>query len=271
MSLPLAESNASQEYNQVALAGPEGAFYEEAAVIRPYTGMFAVITPTIEIFFRHFFLIAKIVVVVFAPLEILQYTAVYTSNVSVGTALVTVFLALFCNAIVAPALIYALTTAIHTGEAPTLNECYSVGLRRVGSILVCGIISSLLIGLGLIVLIIPGLIAAAGYFVVYPVATLSPGGLGEVLSKSWEITKGYRGRILATGIILSLLVSAGGVVLVGFTVGALDAVSPDAKTFWPLQAGIALGTDIFKQLFTVLSLVIYLSLLKSKEQRLEIS
>ncbi len=266
MSRPLAESTASEENNQFALVGPAGAFYEEATAIRPYTGMGAVLSPTLEIFVRRFFLIAKVVVVVFAPLEILQHTAVYTPRISIGTAGVTVLLALFCNAIVAPALIYALATAIQTGEAPTLSECYAVGLRRVGSILLCGLITSLLVCLGLIVFIIPGLIAAVGYFVVYPVATLNPGGLSEVLSKSWEITKGYRFRILATCIVLVLLSSAGGIVLGRIASGILAAVSPGEMAFWLLRAGISLGGDIFRQLFTVLSLVTYLSLLKSKEQ-----
>jgi len=267
LSRPLVASSASEENNQVALAGPAGAFYEEATAIRPYTGMGAVLGPTLEIFVRRFFLIAKVVVVVFAPLEILHYSAF--TRMSLDTAGVTVLLALFCNAIVAPALIYALTTTIHTGKAPTLSECYAVGLRRVGSILVCGFISGLIIFLGLIALVIPGLIAAAGYFVVYPVATLDPAGPGKVLSKSWELTKGYRFRILATCIVLVLLSSAGGIVLGRIASGILAAVSPGEMAFWLLRAGISLGTNIFGQLFTVLSLVIYLSLLKSKELRLD--
>jgi hypothetical protein len=119
--------------------------------------------------------------------------------------------------------------------------------------------------LGSVALIVPGLIAAAGFFVVYPVATLTPSAAGEVLSKSWEITKGYKGRILATCFVLALLSAAGGAAL-GLAVGFLAVLSPGAMTSWPLQAGMSLGGDIFKELFTVLSLVVYLSLLKSKEQ-----
>jgi uncharacterized membrane protein len=270
MSRPLAESGAFEENNQFVFAGPDGAYYEEGTVILPYTGIGAVLGPTFAIFFRHFFLIAKIVVVVFAPIEILKYTAVITSRMSIGTAGVTVLLTLFCNALVAPALIYALATAIRTGEAPTLNECYAVGLRRVGSILLCGLISGLIVLLGSVALIVPGLIAAAGYFVVYPVATLNPGNAGDVLSKSWELTKGYKGRILVTGIVLWLLSVAVGAVLGGLIVGVLVAVSSSAMNFWPLQAGTTLVSDILGQITTVLSLVTYFSLLKSKEQRLDI-
>jgi hypothetical protein len=239
-------------------------------VIRPFTGVSAALGPTAEIFFRNFFLIAKIVVVVFAPLEILQYTSVYTSKVSVGTVLVGVSLNLFCGAIVAPAVIYALVIAIQTGEAPTLNECYARGLRRVGSILVCGLITSFLAGLGLIVFIIPGLVAVAGYFVVYPVATLSPGTIGEVLSKSWELTKGYKGRIVATVIILWFLSFAIVIGLSAIAAGLIAVLPPGPMTIKPIQAGISLVIDIVRQLFTVLSLVVYLSLLKSKDYPLEI-
>src|SRR6267378_6426714 len=78
MSRPHAETNAPEGNNQFVFAGPDGAYYENGTVILPYTGIGAVLGPTLEIFFRHFFLIAKIVVVVFAPLEILKYTTIHS-------------------------------------------------------------------------------------------------------------------------------------------------------------------------------------------------
>ena len=139
---------------------------DEAPMIQPFKGVGEILSGTFRIFTENFLLISKLVIVVVAPIGLLQYAAASKNHMNIGAVVTAGLLSLFASTIVAPALIYAIATVIQTGSAPTLNECYAVGLRRIFNVLLVALVTGLLIFGGLILLVIPGIILAMGYIVV---------------------------------------------------------------------------------------------------------
>lgn len=227
--------------------------------IGPFTDLGAVIGPTLKIFTNNFWMISKLVFVIFAPLEILKTLSIEPENRTWQSTLGAVFLGLVCNALIAPSLIYALVTLMRTGVAPSLHESYRWGLRRLVPFSICALLSGLLVGVGTLLFVIPGLILLVAFELVYPMATLENGSPAEILKRSYELTKGYRWNIFWSILVLALLCGA-----VSFPINVASTVLvAEGMTFWPLIAALAVLVDIINESGTVLALVIYLSILSS--------
>jgi uncharacterized membrane protein len=229
--------------------------------IRQFDGVGAVLGPTLSIFTKNFWLITKLVLALFAPFEILKALSFGPNQQSwqwvVGLAL----LGLLCQALIAPSVIYALVTLRRTGVAPGLNESYRWGLSRLGKLCICAVMTYVLTALGLVLLIIPGIIVSVGLILVYPIVTLENLGPVDTLKRSWNLTKGHRWNIFAASLVMGLLCWAVSIPLAGLT-GMFVA---SGFTLWPLPAAVALVTDIINESMTVLSLVIYLSIVPFAE------
>ena len=101
-----------------------------------------------------------------------------------------VLLDLVCKMLIAPALIYALTSVLKTGEEPGVSEAYRNGSTSLGKLALCAIASWTLQGIGFLLLIIPGIIIWLALTLVYPVAVLEKRSVIDTLSRSWNLTKG---------------------------------------------------------------------------------
>lgn len=225
-------------------------------VIRPFDGIGAVLGPAISLFTSNFWLITKIVVVIFAPFEIFKALSVGTKEPGWQVAVGIVFLGLFCKALAAPSLIYALAKVMRTGVAPTLNEAYRWGLSRIGKIVVCALMVWTLEAVGFICLIIPGIILSLAFELVYPMAALENRGPVEILQRSYDLTKGHRLNIFLASLVFGILLG----VLSIPTSGLAAILLAGGVTFWPLHAALAMGADLLSEGTTILSLVIYISI-----------
>lgn len=77
----------------------------------------------------------------------------------------------------------------------------------IGTLIAISLVVGILVGLGLILLIVPGLIALAGYAVSTPAAILeAPQTQSSAMSRSWELTRGFRGKVLGTMLVGFLLI-----------------------------------------------------------------
>jgi uncharacterized membrane protein len=226
--------------------------------IGPFLGVSSVLGPAISIFISNFWLIAKIVLVVVAPLEIFKALSIGNKGASWQVGAGTTFLGLFCKALVAPSLIFALMSVIRTGVSPSLNDSYRWGLSRLGTLIRCAMMAWFLEALGFFCLIIPGLILAAAFELIYPMASLENRGPIEILKRSYHLTKGHRWNIFWATFLLGLLGA-----VVAIPVGGISVILISVGTAsWPLQAALSMVTDIVNESMTILSLVIYLSILK---------
>jgi len=226
------------------------------SAIGPF-GVGNVLSSSLSIFFKNIWLVTKIVFVVVAPFEIFKAVSFAQGRQDWQTTLLTLLLGATCNVLIAPALIYTVMKVLETGRAPGVNESFRWGLTKIWSLAICAGIAWALQVLGYVLCIIPGIIVSLTLALVYPVAILEKEPAQEVLRRSSTLTRGHRLEILIAGIGLGLVVGAIGLPF-GFLMANVD---------WP-PLGVVGGiiVDILEQAFTVLSLVMYLSLIHTPRQ-----
>lgn len=105
----------------------------------------------------------------------------------------------------------------YLGRTPTSGSALGAAFGRFGAIFVAGLARNILIGLALFLFFVPGVIVGAGYSVVLPVVVLERFGGGTgALGRSWELTRGYKGKalmlFLAVVVVLVIPLFAAGVV-----------------------------------------------------------
>ena len=231
--------------------------------IKPFDGVFETLGTTITLFSKNFWLITKLVLVIVTPFEIFKAVSIGDTSGNWQLTIGTLALQIFCGVLIAPALIYALMKVMQTGVAPGVNESYRWGLSKLIKLCLCTLMVAVLVTLGFAFCIIPGIFLYLAFELVYPIAVLEGGSPTEILNRSYEMTKGHRWNILGVTFMMSVLLtvaSAPVMVLAGWL--ALSGVN-----FWPLQALAAIISDILSQGATVLSLVIYLSILRTLDSR----
>lgn len=228
-------------------------------VIRPFDGPGDVIGPTISLFTKNIWLITKIVFVIVAPLEIFKVLSIGTTEPDWQLGVGIVALQLLSNALIVPALFYALVQVMETGTAPSVNEAYRWGLSKIPKLCLSAVMSWILIVFGLLLCIIPGIILSLAFHVVFPVAVFEKRGPVDVLKRSYELTEGHRWNILFGGIVIAILAG-----LCTIPASALvAALAVNQVSFLPLQVVAAIFTDIVAEASTVFSLVVYLSILRT--------
>ena len=98
------------------------------------------------------------------------------------------------------ALVYALYQ-IKMGRTPTYREAMSVGFRKWGSLFAARCAAGILIALGFIALIIPGIILAVRYSLLDAAVIIEGKGTSESRVRSMELTAGRRWQILGAVIL----------------------------------------------------------------------
>jgi uncharacterized membrane protein len=226
--------------------------------IAPHVEFGNVLKAALSLYFKNLWLITKLVFAIYAPFEIFKALTVKAGEQSLQLIFLASFLGLVCKALIAPALIYALYRIIQTGVAPGLNESYRFGLSRLGTLSLSAVMAWALQAIGMVLCIVPGIIVSLGLDPVYPMATLEKRGPVEIIKRSWKITDGYKGNIFVATLVMGLLC---GVAYI--PAGIFGAVIAAAGHLWPIQVLLALIVDLASEATTVLSLVIYLSILAS--------
>jgi hypothetical protein len=175
------------------------------------------------------------------------------------TMALALLLGAMCNVLIAPALIYALMKILETGVAPGVNESFRWGLSKLGRLGAGAAFAYVLQTLGYMLCIIPGIIVSLSLALVYPVAILEKGSLNDVLRRSKQLTRGHRWEILGAQIVMGLLILAvsGPIVLL---VGSIEPPRMELFVF------PAIVKDIAEQANTVLSLMMYLTLIRTPSQ-----
>lgn len=234
---------------------------ENQPFIPPMSGVGNVLGPTLSLFTKNFWLITKIVFVIFAPFEVFKALSVDKSGIDWQLQAGLLALQLLCTALVAPALLYALLRLIETGEAPGVNESYRWSLNKLPKLIPVALLSWILIALASLLLIIPGIVLALSFAVVYPVAVFEKCSVTGTLGRSYDLTDGHRWNILGATFVIGIVASLG-------TIPASAVVlilAFNGVSFWLVEAAAAIVADIASQLSTVLALVLYISLLRTLE------
>jgi hypothetical protein len=248
-------------YHILRQPGPIPSGQPAIAGIGRFDGVGDVLGPTFTMFFKNIWLITKIVVVIAAPFEIFRTLSVPEFRHDWQLAFGTFALQILCKILIAPALIYAVVKVGQTGEAPGVNESYRWGLGKIGKLSLCAALTGTLEVLGALLLIIPGIILALAFTVVYPVALLEKHSVTETLRRSYRLTNGRKWNLLGASILLAI---AFGIISIPIT-AVSSFLLLGGVDFWPARALIFLVVDILNQSTTIFSLVVYLSILRTLE------
>ena len=100
-----------------------------------------------------------------------------------------------------------------TGKSTSLGDSVSRGMARIGPLLLAAILTGLGIGIGMLLLVIPGIIVMCVWAVTIPACVVEKLGPLESINRSTELTRGYRMPIFGLLLITGLLG-------VGFIIGA---------------------------------------------------
>ena len=93
----------------------------------------------------------------------------------------------------------------YLGRPLGAGEALSRSTPLLGRIIVCSILLALVVGLGFVLLIIPGIMLACGLLVAFPALVLEPATTATgALGRSWSLTRGSRLRMF--GLLLTLLI-----------------------------------------------------------------
>ena len=119
----------------------------------------------------------------------------------------------------------------YLGRVPELGDAVRYAGDKLGAVFGATVLSGLVALLATLALVIPGIVVFCGYSVAGPVAALEPlRSSTEALSRSWSLTKGFKGKALVLWVVSFALIMVV-VLAVGFlgglasqAVGGLDAL-----------------------------------------------
>jgi hypothetical protein len=199
--------------------------------------------------------------VVFVPWIVLRYFAAQAGTadprpIEVLLGMVQMLLA----QLLAGALTYGVVQRLR-GEAAGMGAQLSHGVSSFLRVLGTGLLSGLLIGLGM-VLIVPGLIFAVRYYVAVPVAVMEGQAGSAAMARSKSLVDGS-GWVVFGAFLVVVLMAA----VLGGVVGAVLAFQPDGSVEKALQSmWFEVPITIFSNTFgaTMMS-VAYFQLRKGKE------
>jgi hypothetical protein len=130
------------------------------------------------------------------------------AGLAAGTAvlfLVGAAVAMVVN-LVSSAVVVVMAKDALTGRAPRMGEAYGVVMSRLGDVVGTSLLCALIIGLGSIVLLLPGLIAAFFFMFALQVVLLESAGPVEGLRRSAGLVGNNLGR--AIGLVAGAMVAA---------------------------------------------------------------
>jgi len=159
---------------------------------------------------------------------------------------------------------YLTTAAISFGTFQDLNgqraraiDCFSRGVVLIFPILGVAILMSLAVMLGIVLLIVPGLIAMTILWVAIPVAVVERPGVIASLQRSAELTRGYRWQIFGIILLLSAIET-----VIGLIAGEIIPGDPGTM---PALIVDGIVTAFFIALGAVIATVGYHDLRAAKE------
>ena len=175
-------------------------------MLRPLT-VGEILDTSFSLYRRHFAALATVALVCTGiPLVLrmfLEASGGFLVNLSLGALYA---LSLVVLNLVATAATVFIVSESYLGRPLSAWEALQRATPYMGRILVCSLLMAIAVGLGFLLLLIPGVILAVGLALAIPAVVLEPRtSASGALSRSWELTRGARWRLFGLGITLLVL------------------------------------------------------------------
>ncbi len=109
-----------------------------------------------------------------------------------------VFLIAYCVSWIA---VTAAVWETQLGRTPTIRGSYQAAWRNLWQAVLAGVCFGLIVGIGMVFFIVPGVLLALALSLIGPIILAEGAGPIEALSRSWDLTKGYKGKIFVIWLI----------------------------------------------------------------------
>jgi hypothetical protein len=212
-------------------------------------------------FFRNIGSIAVITLIAFIPVELIVSFFIYyfgKQNDMIFVMRTANFVYLFVGSLVSPAVCFVIFHSLVKSRT-SVSQALKYGLSRYFSVLAATFASNIVIGVGVILLVIPGIIFYTWYALVTPAASFNEGLTTGSLGRSKELTKGVRVNFFFLGCILICIAL---IVVVVSTLFALLIALLGAGDVWWSDALNSIIADLGLSLFPAILTVFYLKRVK---------
>jgi hypothetical protein len=259
-------------------AGPSYTYGDDSAAAdippQPFKGVGDVISPTLAIYRKNFPLVVALVVVSTVPAVLLQYGLLLAMspsddgsagwiipgdafNFAMTSSVLIGLLTLAGSALLSGALAYAVFDLERTGAA-SVGESLRRGLRALPKLFLIDVMYMFVVGVGYILLIVPGVIFSLMFALVIPVAVAEGLGPIESFKRSMELTSGYKGLIFLTFFLWGIAIAVINLIIGGsFSYGG-------HQTVFVVVLAQALVSGVLNSTSAVLTVYIFLGLLHER-------
>ena len=169
-----------------------------------------VVTRTFSVVGRNAMIFVAVAAVLLLP-NILMSFVNGTPNVATGTrlngfalGLATVAVNIICTYLLQAALVQATITDLN-GEKADLGNALSTAFSLAPPVIAISILTLLGVGLGMILLVVPGLMLMCAWCVAVPARVVEGTGIGDAFGRSRELTKGHRWPIFGLLVIYGIV------------------------------------------------------------------
>ena len=194
-----------------------------------------VLDKAFRLYLQNFALMIGLSAILNIPL--LAFTLIFgpgqidATNVNIGAVLIGLLVFVLAMLVIVPLITGATTIAVsefYLGNQVTAGSALSAAWGKAWMLLKTQFIVGLIVAVGLVLIIVPGILWALSYALVAPVIMIEAlSSSSEVRRRSWELVRGGRGKVFL--ILLALLViqwligvGVGIITLIGFGLGATN-------------------------------------------------
>ena len=222
--------------------------------------MFKKFGEAIQLLWANCILFSSIILTIWLPgnllLSYLTYN-VFGEEAFLPQVWITMWIEGIFGPIYIAAMVYALSR-IKQGQRPTYSEAILYGFRNWGRLFVAQLIAGLLIVLGLIILIVPGIVLIVRYGLLPPAVVLEGATPSEARRRSAELTSGIRWQIFGAGLLFLI-----GFVVLSFLIYFPLEFFPELDTM-PINVVLDCMLDVA---FAVIQIVLFLYYWEATRER----
>ena len=145
----------------------------------------------------------------------------------------------------------------YLGREASAGEALSRATPLIGNLIGISLMTSLLVVTGLVLLVVPGLIVLAG-FALSPVVAVIEGTprSRDAMQRSWQLTEGYKGKILLTLVVAFLLLLVPSIVLGGIG-GLIGSVTGGPVALLLFVVPLVLQVFVYPFIYVVQTVLYY--------------
>jgi hypothetical protein len=179
-----------------------------------------VLGETFSTYFANFIPFVLLTALALSPVYMLQAYIAAAGKESLMAAfsgLVLVFASVLCPQIATAAITYGVFQQMR-GKDTSISDCLSRGLSSLFPVLMLALVQGIIIGIGILLCVVPGIIAMVRWAVSVPAAVEERQGVSGAMDRSTYLTDGFRWDIFGVLFVLGVL-SVGSTLVVMMVAG----------------------------------------------------